>query len=450
MTNNEIIIHLHSLLKPVQQSMFENFFKAVSRKFVVHSSRRLGKTYFLCVLASVYAFRKSNSQIRYASVTQKAVKKMVHPIFKELFKEVPLKHRPQWNGQDSVYKFPNGSEIHVAGVNGQHSDDLRGTAADLCVVDEAAFVDDLTYLIDSVLLPQLLTTGGKLIMASSSPLSPAHQFTSYIQESRETGNYSSYDIHKGGYPPDVVSEFCKEAGGASSTTWRREYLNEIIVDSAYAIIPEFSKDIVQEYVASELDVYWHKYVSMDIGTKDFTAILFGVYDFKQARLFILDEVVINGPEVTTENIAKAIKQKELLLQMKPYRRVSDNNNLILLNDLGTQSGIHFIPTNKDRLEAMVNELRLWVQNKRLVVAPHCTQTIGCLEFGVWNKDRKQWGRSSQYKHFDALAALMYMVRNIDQNSNPIPVTHGTSIFTHYTPIIENASHTELKKIFNNP
>ena len=93
---------------------------------------------------------------------------------------------------------------------------------------------------------------------------------------------------------------------------------------------------------------------------------------------------------------------------------------------------------------MVNELRLWVQNKRLLVAPHCHQTLGCLEFGVWNKDRTQWGRSQEYKHFDALAALMYMVRNIDQASNPIPSNHNTSIFTHYTPPNEDSNHHQLK------
>lgn len=374
---------------------------------------------------------------------------MIHPIFKSIFKSIPRKLRPRWNTLEGAYIFPNGSMIHIAGVNNGHADDLRGTSADLCVIDESGFVDDLQYLVDSVLTPQLLTTQGKLIMASSSPLSPAHEFVSYIQEGRANGNYSSYDIYQGDFTPEIIEEFCKEAGGTSSTTWRREYLNEIIVDSQYAIIPEFSKDIVQKYQPSEFDSYFHRYVSMDIGTKDFTAILFGVYDFKRATLFILDEVIIDGPQVTTQNISSLVKQKEIQLKAEnPYRRVADNNNLILLQDLGSQFDLQFSPTNKDKLEAMVNELRLWVQSKRVIVSPNCTQTIGCLEFGVWNKDRKDWGRSSQYKHFDALAALMYLVRNVDQVTNPIPLIHGTN-FNQYIPYDgeQDVQHS-VKKIFN--
>ena len=428
--------------------MYQSIFSSQGRKYVAHSSRRLGKTFLLVVICCIVALSKPNAQIRYASVTQKAVKKMVHPIFKEIFKTVNRKYRPVWNQQDGAYRFANGSEIHVAGVNNGHSDDLRGTAADLCVVDEAAFIDELQYLVDSVLMPQLISTGGKLLMASSSPLSPAHEFTSYIQEARLTGQYASYDIHQGEYPIEVVEEFCREAGGKDSTVWRREYLNEIIVDSKYAIVPEFAKDIVQDYAPTEFDPYYHRYVSMDIGTKDFTAILFAVYDFKRAQLFIIDEIIINGPEVTTANIAKQVKATELKYGMKPHKRVSDNNNLILLQDLGSTEDLHFQATNKDRLEAMVNEMRIWVGNKKVIVSPKCIQTIGCLEFGVWNKNKTEWGKSIQYGHFDALASLMYLIRNIDQNTNPIPSNYGTNGYTHYTPAQTNPVHSNLKKIFN--
>ena len=50
--------------------------------------------------------------------------------------------------------------------------------------------------------------------------------------------------------------------------------------------------------------------------------------------------------------------------------------------------------------------------------------IGSLKYGVWNDRRTEWERSTVYGHFDALAALMYLVRNIDQASNPIPKFHS--------------------------
>ena len=449
MTNQELIVFLHGQLKAVQKQMFSDFYKSEGRKYVIHSARRLGKTYLLVIIACIVALSKSNAQIRYASVTQKAVRKMIHPIFKEVFSKAPLKIRPKWNNLEGAYQFANGSEIHIAGVNNGHSDDLRGTAADLCIVDEAAFVDELSYLVDSVLMPQLLTVeNSKLIMASSSPLSPAHQFTSYIHEARDRNSYAAFDIYQGGYPEDTIEEFCKEAGGKESTTWRREYLNEIIVDSQYAIVPEFNPSIIQEYEPTDLDKYFHRYVGMDIGTKDFTAIVSGVYDFQKASVFILDEKVLKGPEVTTSNIASSVTLLESTFPNETYRRVADNNNIILLQDLGTLHQKHFIPTNKDSLEAMVNELRLYVQSGRLFVSPKCTHLLGCLEFGVWNNKRTEWGRSSQYGHFDALAALMYLVRNIDQHTNPIPKNHSYT-FDQFVPQDEDQNaHSQIKKILN--
>lgn len=419
----KIIIYLFSLLKDVQKEMFNLCLQnTISRKYVIHCSRRLGKTFLLIVLCCIVCYSQDDAQIRYASVTQKAVRKMIHPIFKQIFLKVKPIWRPKWNSQEGAYIFPNGSMVHIAGVNGGHSDDLRGTAADLCVVDEAAFVDELKYLIDSVLMPQLITTGGKLLIASSSPVSPAHEFADFIHEAKIEGFYSSFNIHQGGFTKEIVDEFMKEAKGPKSTAWRREYLNQIIVDSEYAIIPEAEEFLKCKITDSENKFYYHKYVSMDIGTRDLTAILFGYYDFKRATLCIEREFLINGPEMTTPKIAKAIKEIELELWDKqiPLKRVSDNNNLLLLQDLGYLHDCHFIPTGKDSLEAMVNEVRIWVKDERVEIDPSCLVTIESLMFGFWNEQRSGWGRSKTLGHFDAIAALMYLIRNIDTHTNPIP------------------------------
>lgn len=451
--NKQIIKHLHGRLKPVQQEMFELFLgHEGGRKYVIHCSRRLGKTYLLCVLAVVFAVSKSNAQIRYASVTQKSVRKMIHPIMKELFSGLPKDYQGKWNSQEGAYVFDNGSMIHVAGVNNNHADDLRGTAADLCLVDEAAFVDELEYLVDSVLIPQLITTEGKLIMASSSPLSPAHQFADYIHEARNGGFYSSFDIDQGGYTEEVVEEFLKEAGGRTSTTARREYFNELIVDDKLSIIPEWDDQYVIEPIHDEFYKYYHRYEAMDIGVRDKTAILFGYYDFKNAKLIIEDEFTISGADTTTKNINDAIVKIEKDLKYSAiYRGIADNNNLLLLNDLSIDYGKHFSPTNKESLAAMVNELRLWVQAGRIQIHPKCEQLIGCLKYGVYQDvKRNEFGRSKNYGHYDALAALIYLVRNIDQHTNPIPIDYGVTQNT-WMPNKQNQASTqiqEMKKIFN--
>jgi len=444
----KIIKYLYSLLKDVQKEMFGLVYSnSKSRKYIIHCARRLGKTFLLIVISCCVAYSKDNAQIRYASVSQKAVRKMVHPIFKEIFKTIKKEYRPKWNSQEGAYIIPGGSMIHIAGCNGGHEDDLRGTAADLCVVDEAAFIDNLSYLIDSVLMPQLLTVkGSMLLMASSSPVSPAHEFVEYIHQAKLEGFYSSHTIHDGGFDKDTIAEFCKETGGKDSTAWLREYLNEIIVDSDYAIIPEASSS-KNKISYDENYKFYHKYVAMDIGTKDLTFVLFGYYDFKRAKLCIEREFSINGPKMTTPVLSEGIKKIEVELWKEdtPYRRVSDNNNLLLLQDLVYLHDCHFIPTGKDSLEAMVNEMRIWFSNNRIEISEHCPMLSESILFGFWNESRSGFGRSATLGHFDAIAALMYLIRNIDQNTNPIPTRLS---FDQVIDIDQSNNINKLSELFN--
>lgn len=438
-------------LKPNQQKVLDLVFSLIEskehRKFIIHCSRRFGKSYILCLLSLIVCYKIPNANVRYASSTQKSVRKMIIPIVKQILIDCPEELKPKWNQSDGCYKFSNGSEFHAAGTNNGHEDDLRGTDAHLAIVDEAAFIDKLNYIVESVLMPQLITTGGILLMASSSPLSPAHEFASYIHESKDQGNYASFDIYDADYEADIIEEFKIEAGGENSTTWRREYLNELIVDEESQIIPEWDNKFTQETVRDEFFQYYEKNVCMDTGFKDKTAILFGYYDFKQATLIIEDEFTINGRDVTSKNIAENTLSIEKELSYQDAKRIADNNDLIFLNDLQVTHDVNFSPTNKDSLQAMVNEVRLWVNQGRIIVNPKCKQLLGCLEYGVWTTKRDKFDRSKTYGHYDALAALIYMVRNVDTVSNPIPITHNTN-FNHYIPEEENENINAFKKLFN--
>lgn len=433
--NQVIILDLYNRLKPVQQTMMKIYLGLKhSRKYILHCSRRLGKTFLLCVLASVVCLSKSNAQVRYASVTQKSVRNMIKPIFKKIFSAYKPKFRPKWNSVEGAYIFPNGSMIHVAGVNNGHEDDLRGTDADLAIVDEGGFVDNLEYLVESVLVPQLINTGGKLLIASSSPLSPAHEFAEYIHAAKAGDYYSSFDIFSSGYSQELVAEFMKEAGGSETTTWRREYLNELIVDSEFAIVPEVNGyDFTVKKPPEHYSVY-HKYVSMDLGVlNDLNFSVFGYYDFLRGKLVIEDEHFIKGPEMTTPLLHREIAaiEKRLWNAQTPYKRVADNNNPLLLLDLGSIHNMYFNSTDKDNLHAMVNELRVWFKNGRIEISEKCKMLINTMKYAVWDTNRQKFGRSKVYGHYDGLAALMYMVRNIDQTTNPIPVK--VDFNQHYTP-----------------
>lgn len=422
-------------LKPVQIAIKKKILASPTRKPVVHCSRRLGKSYLLCTMAIESAIRNPRWPVRYVAPTRVGLRTAIHPLMQEILSDCPAEIRPKWNTLDNQYLFPNGGTIHLVGANNSHEDDARGSAAGLAIVDEAAFVDNLRYLVQDVLMPQTINTGGMVILSSSSPRSPAHEFVDFIQEAEISGNYSIHTIDSAGYSPEIVEEFKREAGGADSTTWKREYLCELVVDQDFAITPEWQRVAIDEMPRDDYFKFYHTYVAMDIGFKDYTAVIFGHYDFKRGVLFIEDELVRRGPAMTTDVLSEEIKAKESeLWGDKPvYRRIADNNNPIMLNDMAARHKLAFMATSKDSLEAMVNYLRVFVNSGKLMVSEKCRNVIGCLRHGVWNQARTEFDRSASLGHFDALAALIYLVRNLDMVTNPVPSMLGLSHHTHQIP-----------------
>jgi len=73
---------------------------------------------------------------------------------------------------------------------------------------------------------------------------------------------------------------------------------------------------------------------------------------------------------------------------------------------------------------MVNEVRLLVGSGQILVNPRCKMLIGSLKYGIWDNKRKEFAENKVYGHFDHLAWLIYMVRNLNKTTNPIPASHG--------------------------
>lgn len=429
---------------PVQHKMagvLEAPIDVRSLKRVLNCSRRIRKTTTALIKSTELCLRKSGAQVRFVAPTQRMLRKIIRPIMVQICEDAPADLKPIWRGSEGSYLFPStGAELHIGGANNDHEDDNRGTFADLCVVDEAQLIKRLKYLVDDVLMPQLMDENkprGALWMLLTPPKTPVHECRGYVIEAQANNCYGEFNIMESGYSQEVIAKFCEEAGGEKSTTWLREYMCQFVVDLNYAIVPEWQDSFSATYAPDEFYKFYFRYEGLDIGTKDLTVNIYGVYDFKKAKLMIQDETVINGPKMTTEGLAKQIKDKEAELwckETKVHLRIADNSNLILLQDLALLHGITFAPTSKDTLEAMVNNLRIWVGSGKVQVDPKCKQMVGCLKYGVWDDKRVKWEKSTVYGHFDALAALMYLVRYVDIVTNPIPRDYGIKPDDmHYIP-----------------
>ncbi len=431
-------------LNSTQKQLYRTYSNATYKKVVFNCSRRLGKSFSLLVIALEQCLKVPGSQVKFAAPTAKMAAKIIRPTLRMLLADCPKDLKPTFNRNDGLWKFPNESCLYIEGTDGQNAENLRGTAAHLCIIDEAGFVDNLQYIVNDILLPQVLTTGGKLIMASTPPKSPDHDFIKYIYEASKAGSYirrtiEDYITECEHDPPHLrhilvpeIAELCAASGGKESITWRREYLAELIKDENYSVIPEFDEnsklEIVKEWPRpSRFDTY----VSMDIGFRDKTGVLFGYLDFRANKLIIEDEILLQGnkKDFTLARLAQSIKDRETQLWMDQYGnmprplRYSDDE-MIVIGDLTKDHDMAFIPTKKHNKNDYINDLRWRIQTGQLIIHPRCVNLIHQLESATWNSSKKSFERSEEGGHQDLLDALIYMTRNVNWTKNPYPTDWG--------------------------
>lgn len=411
------------LLDTNQKRMYEAFKSTPARKFVINCSRRTGKSFLCFVLAAETCIRKSGAIVRYVAPSKQSIEQYIIPIYRDVFRTCPQSLKPHYSAQNHTFKFSNGSVIYLTGTEKGSADAARGTFMDLGVVDEARDITDLSYVIGDVLMPQTLTTSGKILITSTPPKSPLHDFTAkYVPQAKAEGAYYTntiLDIPR--ISAQEVKDMIEEAGGRNSIRCRREWFAELITDSTHAVIPEFTasrKDAI--VVAVDRPSHFDCYVASDIGYHDLSVVLFGYYDFKGARLVIEDEIV--DQRTIVEQLDARIADKEAAMWGSSdvvYYRVMDAPPIVV-EGLNAKVGRSWVVAPKLPKEVGVNAVRDMVIWDRIRIHPRCKTLISHLEHAIWTAKRNKFSRSGEFGHFDALDALIYMERTLNKDRNPYP------------------------------
>jgi hypothetical protein len=436
-------------LKKSQRLIEKNYQNVQGKLFVSNCSRRFGKSFWAAVKCLEVALRKPKSKIKFASAFSTEVEEIIIPAFKFLLEDCPTELEPQWLTSKKKYIFKNESEIQVIGLD-RNPNGPRGQFCDLFIFEEAGFISRLDYLYSSVVVPMFKgRKDAKAIMISTPPTSPVHPFRDFCEKAKKENAFSQFTIFD---DPEATSEEIEiyKNECLSISDWKREYLVEFTIDANRAIIPEYEKCYEGVLDKDEFYEYYPGVLGMDLGVRDKTVCLYSYYDFNNATLCVLDETVMFGKDLTTDKLAQEIKEKEKrIFPDKKVLRYSDNNNPLLLQDLSSNYRLPFSPTTKSSIESMVNKVRIWMKDGRIRISKNCKELIGCLENGIWRENRKEFDRSKVFGHFDALAALIYLVRNVNESHNPIPKLHKISHNTHWIePDYEKTqTHKALKSIF---
>lgn len=430
-------------LYPHQVELY-NLYKTSDQKINVWLlGRRSGKSTTLCIIALEECIKNPNTIVKFVAPTKTQLQGYVRTLMRPLLEDCPPELKPEFRTKDYSYIFPNGSEIHLAGSDNKHAEKLRGSAAQLCLVDEAGSCDELEYTVKSILLPTTLTTNGKIILASTPPMHDDHDFLKFIESAEANGTLIKKTIFDNTMlTQEQIEGEIKEAGGVHTEYFRREYLCELIRDSNSTIIPEFTEELAAKIVKEwPRPPYFDWYASMDLGgAADLTVVLFAYYDFRADKLIVEDELVIQAQEENyMPKLVNGIKEKEFKLwhspltnEVKPaYMRVSDIN-FIATSEIARQSAamgypVIFSQAKKDDRDTAINNLRLLLSNGKIIINPRCVTLIRHLKNGRWNNSKKDFARSQDNGHYDAIPAAYYLCRHVAFGRNPYPAGYDMNL-----------------------
>lgn len=443
---------LRYLLDPTQRRLYDEF-RGAERNRAIHfwnCSRQLGKSYTLCVLALEECLRTPLAQVKYASQDQKSARAIVFPQMDLLLQDCPDELMPRFRPQDGLYYFPhNGARLTIAGAEKSHVRKLRGQRANLIIVDEGAFIDELERLLFSVLYPQTTTTRGNLLVATTPAESAGHYSTHLAQLCKSDGRYQKRTIWDSCRISEAEKlEIMDGYGGEQSTRFRREYLCEFVTDAENAVVPEFDEKAEAELVRPiEPPEYFDAYTALDGGFTDAAGAVFGFADYKTATLSIQRDWAERG--ALGSEIAEDVGQIEnelwrdyaekfhtIRVEQRPkipHLRVMDVDPRLAAEFLRNH-GQAWQPFEKQPgyKQAVVNRFNDFIRQRRLRIDPSCKTLIRQLHNATWAVNRKSFKRDSVDAHYDVLDAAVGLLERVDFSHNPWPPPPANLATNYFT------------------
>lgn len=431
------------------------------RRVCLLCSRRLGKSFCLVMYCVSQAIKRPNIRISYAAPFGRDASEIATDLMTVILEDCPEDIRPEYKVATKEYVFHNGSTIRFAGLNAEHANQLRGRKADLFCVDEFSLVDDLKHAIQDVALPMTLTTGGRLLFATTPARSPSHESTGIIKKMAADGQVVTFTLLdnvrvsreikaeyliEAGENPENIDDILDGKRDPESTTALREYWCRLdVTDADSAVVPEFTAQAQKEIVLPDYPrvPYYDVYTAVDPGFTDKTGALFAWWDFNAKKLVIEEEFLLS--KCSTYDIAQAVKSTEEALWgfKQPLVRVLDLD-LRLISDLAQEHGLVFQPYNRADAEGGIDLVRNMVRRRELVIKPNCINLIRQLKNAVYNRKGTDFERTAEEGHFDLIAALRMLVRTIIRNKNPYPPWFNGPGFGHHG----GGTRKETKSVFS--
>lgn len=416
-------------LEPQQRELIAGMRNPNVQLVYADFTRRGGKT----DCAGTYCIEeclKGKQDIRYATAFQTDLVELIKPAFDTILEDCPEDLKPEYKESRRVYTFKRTkSRVKLVGLD-LKPNGIRGNAVTIIVIDEAAFVANLEYIYKNVIMPatarrkKQMTRKIKFIIISSPPPNAEEHFTFKLRskaQSEPNGFYLCKTLDEIDSIPDEEKErLLREAGGRDSVTAQREYFCKWIVDSEQAICAPFNRQL---HVA-EFEFPAHvvpTFAGDSGGVQDKTVGLVGAYDIEQG-LYLVRSEASHDPNVPSDNIIKSFKE---LVGERKMNQFLDAPGQILIDYANAGFAAALPP--KDDFHAGLQMLRSLMYQNKVRIHPECVLLIKTLAGGLLNRQKTDFARTLELGHADAAAALIYLLRTVDKQTDkrpkPSPRTH---------------------------
>lgn len=440
-----------------QQHAYDEFKRVIAgdkRVAVWRWSRRIGKSFAAMVIGTEACIQANNVRIPVIAPSEDSLEEYTKPAMNSIIADAPPEVKPEWVASESAYVFPNGSRIVLYGAYTDAAIDTigRGPAAHGIIIEEGGHHKNLAK-VRKVVSPQRLSTRhlpgyGWLLIVGTPPESTAHPFVQYSKAARDEGREVHYTVYQGHLDAATIRQHIEEEAEGipydeylKTEDYRREFLAELIADPTRKVL-KFAdetrlKECVERYKAlGGRPTHFAVYEGMDVGwSPDWTFWLLAWWDYT-SRTLVVEKELLWRDGFRHEDMAAEMRAAEVAL-LGParvsafgtgYRKPSrwSDYSPVLLAELADKHDLVFSPTAKDDRDTAISACDRMIPGYggvgRLAINPECKELLKQMEAALWNKGRTEFARDApkRYGHYDGVAALVYLTRNVIRDENPFP------------------------------
>lgn len=369
-----------SILDKLLQDSFKeqiNFVKDSSGRKVALCTRRAGKSYSAGLMMCITGLMYPKSNMVFATMTMKTSKDIM---VKDIINPINDKYNLGLELTGYQVNFPNGSVIHLFGVNKdeQQKNKLLGKKNKLFILDEAQDITvDIPDLIERVVDPSLLDNVGQLIMSGTPSDNTATYFYDITNEYKSTQGWSfhRWNCLDNPYVSKQIIRATEEKEALNplyktTDVYRQMWLGEWVI-SKNALIYKPGPQNFDTYSlpGNESDYIW--LLGIDLGYVDADGFVIGAYSLNDKHLYIVEAFAQKG----NDDVATAMTIKRLSQRISFHRMVVDGSNLKAVETYRQRWQLPLVAAAKDKKADNIRLFNMDLQSGVIKILPKAVEAL---------------------------------------------------------------------------